>query len=201
MIPVTDHSALIVVDLQNDFCPGGSLPVPQGNDVVPVIQALIGAFSAGGQPIALTRDHHPADHISFQSRGGPWPPHCVVGTHGFDYHPDLVVPSRAAHFIKGFTRDRDAYSGFEGIRIGPGGEMIGENLADYLHHHGVETVYLTGLATDYCVRATALDALREGFTTWVVVDAIRGVDVKSGDSQRALLELAEKGAGLIESAR
>lgn len=196
---IDPQSALIIVDLQNDFCPGGSLAVPDADAIVPVVRILLDTFLQHRRPIAFTRDHHPANHISFVSRGGPWPPHCVPGTPGFDFHPKVPVPAEAAHFFKGWDPDRDAYSGFEGTLVGPGGELTGLGLADWLRQNQVTTVYVAGLATDYCVRATVLDALAAGFSTFVVTDAVRGVNLSPGDSDRALADMAEKGARLVTS--
>ncbi|AEJ39671.1 Nicotinamidase [Sulfobacillus acidophilus TPY] len=189
--------ALIIVDLQNDFCPGGSLAVPQGDAIIPTVNAWIARMQNAGQPIVLTRDAHPANHISFQARGGPWPPHCVPGTPGFAFHPNLHIPADAAIFDKGFHPDRDAYSGFEGVLVDASGQHSSIGLAQWLRQHDVTTIYVAGLATDYCVRATVLDALREGFATYVIQQGIRGVDITPGDSARALTEMQEKGARML----
>jgi len=189
--------ALIIVDLQNDFCPGGSLAVPRGDDIIPAVNDWIARIEAAGQRIVFTRDAHPANHISFQARGGPWPPHCVPGTPGFEFHPALYIPSDAVIFHKGFDPDQDAYSGFEGVLVDSAGHYTDLGLAEWLRQHDVTTVYVAGLATDYCVRATVLDALREGFSTRVIRAAIRGVDVTAGDSDRAIREMQEKGALMI----
>jgi nicotinamidase/pyrazinamidase len=188
--------ALIVVDVQNDFCPGGSLAVPEGDRVIAVIQPWIDQFAQNEQPVVFTQDAHPPNHISFKDRGGPWPPHCVVGTHGFRLHPALRVPESAQFFHKGYLPDRDAYSGFEGVWVRPDGSRSETRLADWLRAQGVNTVYIAGLATDYCVRATALNALAAGFDTYVIRDGVRGVDVAPGDSDRALQEMVDKGAKL-----
>lgn len=186
--------ALIIVDLQNDFCPGGALAVRDGSHIVPVVQRWVDAFHAAGDLIVATQDAHPPHHISFRERGGPWPPHCVKGTPGFALHPDLRLPLNTPYFHKGIAPDQDAYSGFDGVWSAPGKPPQG--LASFLRDHGVEELYVAGLATDYCVRATVLDALREGFLTTVLVDAVRGVDVTAGDSARALDEMRRQGARL-----
>lgn len=179
-IPAIDprHDVLIVTDVQNDFCPGGALAVPNGDQVVPVINAVSGAYPV----VVTTQDWHPADHISFVSRGGPWPPHCVAGTRGAELHPALDVSRVDITIRKAETRDTEAYSGFDGT-----------NLADLLRERGVTDVTVAGLATDYCVKATALDALREGFRVTVFEDASRPVEVNPGDGTRALDNLREAG--------
>ncbi|MCL5116415.1 MAG: nicotinamidase [Firmicutes bacterium] len=190
--------ALIIVDVQNDFCPGGSLAVPNGDAIIPVIEAWAKQFHDAGDVVVTTQDAHPRDHISFHERGGMWPPHCVVGTPGFLLHPALTLPPETAAFHKGFLRDQDAYSGFEGVLASPShATRSATSLEEHLRAQHVDTVYVAGLATDYCVRATVLDALKAGFATHVLVDGVRGVDVNAGDSARALDEMAEKGARLI----
>lgn len=182
------NNALIIVDVQNDFCPGGSLAVPRGDEIVPVINKLIQQFREKDQLIVATRDWHPEKHCSFQSQGGLWPPHCVQGTAGAEFHPDLKLGNRVLVISKGTQPDQEAYSGFEGT-----------DLEGKLQKAGVGRLYVCGLATDYCVKATALDAREAGFETVVVTDAIRGVDVKEGDATRALKELKEQGISLITS--
>ena len=175
--------ALIVVDVQYDFLPGGTLAVPEGDLVIPVINKLLPAFSK----IITTQDWHPENHISFKAQGGIWPPHCVQNTHGAEIHKDLKVQN-TIHILKGNNPDFEAYSGFQGT-----------DLSDRLHMDGVTTVYIAGLATDYCVKNTVLDALNHRFETYVITDAIRGVEVKPGDSAKALQEMEAAGAGIIES--
>ncbi len=174
--------ALIVVDLQNDFCPGGALAVPAGDQIVPLVNELMEQFARAGQPIFATRDWHPEGHVSFKARGGIWPPHCVQGTPGAEFHSDLRLPSAATVITKGDTLDKDAYSGFDGT-----------SLARQLQEAGVEGLVVCGLATDYCVRATALDGLKAGFQVEVRQAAVRGVEVAPGDSQKALDELQAAG--------
>ncbi|HEY7258036.1 MAG TPA: NAD(+) synthase [Gaiellales bacterium] len=174
-------TALIVVDVQNDFCPGGALGVAGGDRLGPAIAAA--AQRAG--TVVATRDLHPAGHVSFAERGGPWPPHCVAGTAGADLHPSVGDMRFDRVQDKGTDPDREAYSGFDGT-----------DLAGYLRGRGVTKVLVAGLATDYCVRATALDAIREGFDTTVVTDAVAAVDVEAGDGARALAEVNAAGARL-----
>jgi nicotinamidase/pyrazinamidase len=176
--------ALVIVDVQNDFCPGGALAVPRGDEVVPVINRLLEQHWLS----VATKDWHPADHCSFEARGGPWPPHCVQNTAGAELHPDLDATKIRLVITKGSHPDRDAYSGFQGTE-----------LAKILREQGVNRVVVCGIATDYCVRATAHDALQEGFEVLVLEDAIRGVEVQTGDSQRAIEELRQAGAKVIVS--
>lgn len=187
-VALTPRSALLVVDVQRDFCPGGSLAVPQGDKVVPVLNEAIARFQARHLPILATRDWHPRGHVSFRERGGPWPAHCVQNSTGAQFHPELRLPQEAALISKGTNADEEAYSGFQGT-----------TLAEQLRATRVERVFVGGLATDYCVKATALDALKEGFQVFVLEDAVRGVEVQKGDSARALEEMVRHGAVLVDS--
>ncbi len=180
--------ALLIVDVQNDFCAGGALEVAHGNDVIPVLNRLAAHMSALGLPVYASRDWHPSKSRHFAINGGAWPVHCVAGTEGARLHPDLDLPPGTLIVTKGIGLDDDGYSDFEGEIAGRGGL-----LAD-LRARGVTDLIVGGLATDYCVRATALDARKEGFGVTVVTDAIRPVDVKPGDGQRALEEM--KAAGI-----
>lgn len=168
--------ALIVVDAQNDFCPGGALAVEEGDRVVPEINRLLPLFRHS----VFTRDWHPVNHVSFadapEFRDGSWPPHCVQGTDGARFHPDLKVPDGALIASKGDDPALEAYSGFQATTV---------DLAAWLRERGVERVFVTGLATDYCVRATSLDALRAGFEVVLLEDAVRGV---APDTTRDALE-------------
>lgn len=181
-LPLGSDAALIAVDVQNDFCPGGALAVRDGDQVVPAINAMAGRFAH----VALTCDWHPADHCSFADRGGPWPAHCVQGSPGAAFHSGLDL-SGATVFRKGTDAAVEAYSGFAGR------SDAGEDLAAWLRARCVRHVWVAGLATDYCVRATALDARRAGFDVTVAADACRAVDVRPGDGERALAELAAAG--------
>lgn len=181
-VRIEPFDAFIAVDVQNDFCPGGALAVPRGDEVVPLINRALATFHAGGRLVALTRDWHPPRHVSFAERGGPWPPHCVRDTPGAEFHPALVIPSTALIFSKGTAADKDAYSGFEGT-----------GLADRLRELGVSRLVIAGLATDYCVKATALDAVKEGFGAVVIEDACRGIDKPTGNVARALDEMLMAG--------
>jgi nicotinamidase/pyrazinamidase len=182
--------ALLIVDVQNDFCAGGALEVARGNEVIPVLNRLAAHMSALGFPVYASRDWHPSKSRHFAINGGAWPVHCVAGTEGARLHPDLDLPPGTLIVTKGIGLDDDGYSDFEGEIAGRGGL-----LAD-LRARGVTDLIVGGLATDYCVRATALDARKEGFGVTVVTDAIRPVDVKPGDGQRALEEMKAAGVRL-----
>ncbi|MBE3574477.1 MAG: nicotinamidase [Firmicutes bacterium] len=186
------HDALIVVDVQNDFCPGGALAVPDGDQVVAPLNRWIEAVLRGGGKVCYTHDWHPADHCSFRQNGGPWPPHCVQGTFGAAFHPALRVHGPV--FRKGFLPDREAYSGFEGHLDGDPGKPA---LGSWLKNQGVERVFVGGLATDYCVQATVLDACKEGFTVLVLTDAVRAVNVQPTDGTAALAAMQAAGARLV----
>ena len=173
--------ALIIVDVQRDFCPGGALPIPHGDEVVPVINAWVEAARKAGVPVFASRDWHPADHLSFKPQGGEWPDHCVQGTEGAAFHPDLKLPSEAEIITKGDRLDKDQYSAFDAT-----------GLADALRRLGVKRVFVAGLAQDVCVRATALDAVRDGFETHLVAGATRPVTAEGG--RAALAEM--RGAGV-----
>ena len=175
--------ALVIVDVQNDFLPGGSLAVPDGDEVISVINTWIRRFRAAGLPVFATRDWHPADHCSFQEQGGPWPPHCVAGTKGAAFSPELTLPPAVGIVSKAMNPEMDAYSDFEDT-----------GFADQLRELGVRRLFVGGLATDYCVRATVLDALEEGFHVVLLIDAVRAVDVRPGDGDRAWAEMLAAGA-------
>ncbi len=183
--------ALIVIDVQNDFCSNGALAVPDADTIIPVLNHWIRHFSDRHLPIVLTQDFHPKDHCSFYAQGGPWPPHCVAATWGAAFHPDLEISPAAAIFRKGGDLTRDAYSGFEGV------SDDGLTLASWLHRQGVDRLVVGGLATDYCVRATVLDGLGLGFAVQLIESAMRGVEVHPGDSARAVLEMTAKGANAV----
>ena len=181
-------SALLLVDVQNDFCPGGALAVPEGDAVVPVLNDYIGRFAARGLPVFASRDWHPPETSHFHGGGGPWPPHCVRDTEGAAFHPDLALPTDAAVVTKGTSPTDDGYSAFEATDAK--GTAVGERFRET----GVETLYVGGLATEYCVRATVLDALRQDIDTVLLLDAVRGIDVQPGDVARALDEMIRAGA-------
>ena len=175
--------ALIIVDFQNDFTPGGALAVAEGDAIAPRIDAL--ARSGDFDLVVATRDWHPADHGSFAEQGGPWPPHCVQGTPGAELHPALDRSLVDEVVDTGYEPDMEGYSGFEGTR-----------LEELLRERGIDRVTVVGLATDYCVKHTALDALRHGFGVTVDSTAVRAVEVEPGDGERALEEVRAAGASL-----
>lgn len=186
-------AALLVVDVQNDFCPGGTLAVPSGDRVVPVLNRVIDRLAGKGAPIYASRDWHPADTSHFRDHGGVWPVHCVAGSSGAAFHPDLRLPGSAIVISKGQARDAHGYSAFEG-RTGSG-----EPLLDDLQRRGVGHLCVGGLATDYCVKHSVLDARRAGFDVTVLTDAIAGVEVNAGDSARAIDEMRAAGARFATS--
>jgi nicotinamidase/pyrazinamidase len=181
---ISDSDALIVVDVQNDFCAGGALAVPGGDDVVEVINWLMPAFDH----VIATQDFHPSGHSSFVEQGGHWPEHCVQGTLGAEFHPGLDTDKINRVVQKGTDPATDGYSGFAGT-----------NLADVLGSLDVTRVFVTGLATDYCVKATAVEAIENGFDVVVVTDAIAAVDGEPGDGKKAIDEMRKAGAILATS--
>lgn len=175
--------ALIIVDVQNDFLPGGNLAVPNGDEVVPVLNRYVAAFDSQGLPIYTTRDWHPANHCSFKAQGGIWPPHCVAETEGAQFAPGLKRSADTVVVSKATTPGKDAYSGFEGT-----------DLAERLSKQGIGRLFIGGLATDYCVLNTVRDALKHGFTVFLLQDAIRAVNVQPDDGQKAEEEMQRLGA-------
>lgn len=185
-IPVRDGDALLLVDVQNDFLPGGSMAVPEGDQVVAPLSRCVDFFYRHGQPVYATRDWHPADHCSFQAQGGPWPPHCVQDTPGAEFAPGLGLAAFAMIVSKASNSGRDACSGFDGT-----------NLAFQLMMYGVKRLFIGGLASDYGVLATVRDALKQGLEVYVLSDAIRAVNV--ADGERASAEMTALGAQLVAS--
>lgn len=175
--------AIIVVDMQNDFCAGGPLAVQGADQIVQVINRWIERAQEAGATIVLSRDWHPPDHCSFKSEGGPWPVHCVRDTPGAEFHPRLRVPQGAMVVEKATDPQIECYSDFAGT-----------GLARRLRQAGVTRLWVGGLATDYCVRATVLDALADGFEVHVIKAAVRAVNVNPGDGQRAIDEMRQAGA-------
>jgi nicotinamidase/pyrazinamidase len=176
--------ALLIVDPQVDFCPGGALAVPGGDRIFSAVNHAAALL----EHVVASRDWHPPGHISFQERGGPWPVHCLAGSPGASFHPALQA-ERIEHLVsKGTDPDMEAYSAFDGT-----------DLAGWLHDKGVKRLFITGLATDYCVRASTLDARQEGFEVVVLEDAVAPVDVNPGDGERALAEMREAGATVAHS--
>ena len=190
--------ALIVVDVQNDFAdPGGSLTVRGGTEVIAVINREATLATGNGAVVVCTQDWHPEHTPHFAKDGGAWPDHCIAGTWGAELHPGLVLPEGTPRVRKG-ANGEDGYSGFT-MRDPVGGETIATELEGLLRDASVDDVVVTGLATDYCVKATALDAVRLGFTTSVLTDAVAAVDLQPGDGDRALDELREAGVRLAST--
>ncbi|MFQ5790081.1 MAG: nicotinamidase [Acidobacteriota bacterium] len=181
--------ALVIVDVQNDFCEGGTLAVPRGDEVVDVLNEYAKLFSRLGLPIYASRDWHPERTTHFKPFGGVWPPHCVAGTRGAEFHPRLRLPEGTMVISKGASENEDAYSAFQASA------QDGTLLEESLRRQGVCQLYVGGLATDYCVKSTVLDALGKGFQVTILSDAVRGVDLKPGDSRRAVEEMKQRGAG------
>ncbi|MGV3743334.1 MAG: nicotinamidase [Burkholderiaceae bacterium] len=180
---LSKHDALLIVDVQKDFLPGGALAVPEGDKIIPVLNRYIELFRRQGLPIITTRDWHPRDHCSFKAQGGPWPPHCVADTEGAAFASALALPVDSIVISKGGSAEKEAYSGFQGT-----------DLAHLLKEKGVSRLYIGGLATDYCVLNTVLDALAQGFRVKVLRSAVRAVNVEPGDEQKALSEMSRRGA-------
>jgi len=180
--------ALVVVDVQNDFCRGGALAVEGGDEVVPVLNRAIRQAERQGAHIVASRDWHPPQHVSFQQRGGPWPVHCVQNTPGAEFHPDLQLPPETPVVDKGVSPDRDNYSAFDDT-----------GLAVDLKRQGVNRIWVGGLAQDVCVRATVLDGLEAGFQVHLIEPATRPVDANPGDGRRALEEMQAAGAVIEEA--
>lgn len=177
---------LLVTDIQNDFLPGGSLAVAGSDEVVPVLNRYIDAFLAQGLPVYATRDWHPEGHCSFHAQGGPWPVHCVAGTHGAAFASTFSLPPGTTVISKATLQDQEAYSSFQGT-----------DLDSRLHAAGIRRLFIGGLTTDYCVLSTVRDARRLGYDVFVLADAIRAVNVQPGDGQRAEEEMAGLGAQRI----
>ena len=181
--------ALIVVDVQNDFCPGGSLAVTRGDEVLAPLNKLIEEFLERGEPVFKSRDWHTAKTKHFAAYGGTWPVHCVQNTKGAEFHPDLIDDMHIRVISKGLG-DEDCYSAFDGT-----------DLALQLRRLGIEEVWVGGLATDYCVKNTVLDGLKEGFRVKALEDAMRAVEVNPGDGERAIAEMRDAGAEVISSSK
>jgi len=183
---ISPKDALIIVDVQKDFLPGGSLPVPSGDDVIPVLNDYISLFKMAKSKVFATRDWHPLNHVSFKEFGGPWPPHCVQETDGANFHPDLKLPENVTVISKAMDPKRESYSGFDGT-----------TLADELRKGEVSRIFVGGLATDYCVKNTILDGLSLGFDVVLLSDATRGINVKADDSEKAVLAMRSGGAKTV----
>lgn len=189
-IPTTfaDGDALLLVDPQNDFCPGGSLPVADGDRVMPVLSAWAAAADRARLPIFVSRDWHPARTTHFKEFGGAWPPHCVMGTHGAEFHPDFQLPGSAVIVSKGMGETEDAYSAFQAR------DESGTRLPMLLQDRDVRRIYIGGLTTDYCVRFSTLDALRLGIGVSLILNGMRAVNLHPRDGEQAIEEMRAAGA-------
>ncbi|MEM4788967.1 MAG: nicotinamidase [Ignisphaera sp.] len=186
LISITPKDALIIVDMQNDFMPGGTLPVANALTIIPIINKYIELFTNAKALIVASRDWHPPNHISFNTRGGPWPPHCVQGTEGAKFHPELKLTPDTIIVSKGYEENKEAYSSFEGTELN-----------EILRSKNVRRLFVCGVATDYCVKATVLDAIKLGYTVLVLNDAIKGVDLPKGSVDKAVSEMLNEGAIFI----
>lgn len=175
--------ALIIVDVQRDFCPGGALPVPAGDKVVPILNEYIRLFGKANARTFATRDWHPLNHVSFKEKGGPWPPHCIQNSEGAKFHPNLQLPADTYTVSKAMDPSKESYSGFDGTPLDA-----------LLNQKGVKRVFVGGLATDYCVKNTALDAIERGYETILLLDAVKGINAKPDDAEKAIYAMIAKGA-------
>ncbi|MBN2514407.1 MAG: isochorismatase family protein [Deltaproteobacteria bacterium] len=185
-----DGDALVIVDVQNDFVPGGALAVPEGDQVVAPLNKAIKIFQTRNLPVFLTRDWHPDKHCSFKEFGGLWPPHCVQNTRGAEFVSDLQVNDRSTTITKGVAFEPDEYSGFQGV------DEKGTSLDMCLKNLGVVRIFVGGLATDYCVLSTVLDGLSLKYDVFIFTDGVRAVNVKPDDGEMSLKEMTQNGARL-----
>lgn len=185
-IYISKKDALLVTDIQNDFLSGGALPVSNGNEIIPILNDYINLFKSANARIFATRDWHPPNHVSFKEFGGLWPIHCVQNSEGAKFHSDLKLPSDVTIISKATDPQHEAYSSFNGT-----------NLAEELEKNSINRIFIGGLTTDYCIRYSVLDGLAAGFSMFVLSDAIRGINAKPDDSQKAIEEMQQKGARII----
>jgi nicotinamidase/pyrazinamidase len=185
---MNETDALIIVDAQNDFCPGGALAVAGGDEVIAPLNRYIELFAERRRPIFATRDWHPAKTSHFRDYGGPWPVHCVQNSRGANFHSELRIEDQVVVLSKGMGPDEDSYSGFHAV------DADGTPLAEILREKGVARIFVAGLATDYCVKHTVLDALKLGFRVVVLRDAVRAVNLRPNDGAAALREMVQAGA-------
>lgn len=183
--------ALLVVDVQNDFSPRGALAVPQGDKIIPKLNKYLKIFSKAKLPIFATRDWHPKETRHFKKFGGLWPVHCVQKTKGASFHPKLKLPKEAVLIYKGMDPGKDSYSAFQAE------DARGVGLRELLKSSGAEEIYIGGLATDYCVKYSAMDALKAGLKVKVLIDAVKGVNLKPRDSEEAIDFIVKMGAKKI----
>lgn len=187
MTELSPRDALVAVDVQRDFCPGGKLAVPEGDAVIAPLNHWIEKARPSGARVVASHDWHPPDHVSFTPQGGQWPVHCVQNTDGAAFHPDLHLPHNALIVAKGANPEFDQYSAFDHT-----------GLAESLHQRGIERLWVGGLALDVCVKATVIDACRHGFETHLIRSATRPVNVQPDDDQRALEQMQNAGAIIEE---
>jgi nicotinamidase/pyrazinamidase len=180
---LSETDALIIVDVQNDFCPGGALAVEGGDEIATKLSSLATRFRIKGSRIFATQDWHPEKHSSFVEQGGPWPPHCVQATRGAEFHENLQLPIGTGIVRKGADPKVDAYSGF-----------LDSTLEAQIRRSNIERVFIGGLATDYCVLNTAMDAAKLGFETFVLEDGIAAVNAEPGDGDKAIQKMKDNGA-------
>lgn len=186
---IDNKDALLITDIQIDFLPGGALPITDGDQIIPVLNEYAKRFKAAGAPVFASRDWHPPNHISFKAQGGPWPPHCVQGTGGAKFHPDLKLPKGTVVISKATDPSRESYSVFDGTKF-----------IEELKKKNVARLFVGGLATDYCVVNTVLDTRKLGYETVVLMDATLGINVKPGDVDRAIEAMVKNGAKQATSA-
>lgn len=183
--------ALLIVDVQVDFCQGGTLAVPKAEKIIPILNEYIQMFLREKLPTFASRDWHPKETKHFRTCGGPWPDHCIQDTKGARFHPLLKLPDDAIIISKGIAPDEDSYSAFQAV------DSRGTELNKLLREYNVKTLYVGGLATDYCVKSSVLDALKFGYRVVLLKDAIRGVNIKPKDSENAIEEMLGHGAETI----
>ncbi|MBK5133317.1 MAG: nicotinamidase [Candidatus Lokiarchaeota archaeon] len=182
-ITIKKTDALIVVDVQNDFLSGGSLPVPKGEKIIPFLNYYLDLFKKAQGKVFATRDWHPINHLSFKEQGGIWPSHCICGTKEAEFTPKLKLPKNVTVISKATDPDKESYSGFDGTE-----------LCKKLKKNKVINVFVAGLAIDYCVKNTVIDAINLGFKTFFLKDASQGIDVNPGDVKRSIEMMQNKGA-------
>ncbi len=190
-IVLVEGDALLIVDVQNCFLPGGSLGVSGGDQVIDPLNDAIQVFSRKKLPVFFSRDWHPPKHVSFRERGGPWPDHCVQNTKGAEFSPLLRIPAGALIFSKGADPDREQYSAW------PARAGDGRTLHDHLAGLGIRRMFIGGLTVEYCVLSTVRDARKNGYEIYVFLDAVRAVNANEGDDERAFSEMTSAGARLI----
>jgi len=183
--------ALLIVDVQNDFCPGGALGIKDGDEIIPVINKYIKIFAAKKLPVFASRDWHPKKTAHFKKFGGVWPVHCIQDTKGAKFHPKLKLPKEVILLYKGMDPEKDSYSAFQAQ------DQNGMSLPNFLRILDIKELYIAGLATDYCVKFTTHDAIREGFKVKILLDAIKGVNLKPNDSEIAIREMVKIGVKKI----